>query len=71
MAVKTEALSIFARLLSAAGGFLPLDKYLSWTSRKFRKFPSGSSLYSGSEMITPFVPSAVSSPLRSSSRYSR
>jgi hypothetical protein len=36
VAVKTEALSIFALLLSAPGGFLPLDKDLSWTSRKFR-----------------------------------
>ena len=34
VAVKTVALSIFALLLSASGGFWPLDKYLSWTSRK-------------------------------------
>src|SRR5271170_5522331 len=45
VAVKTEALSIFALLLSASGGFLPLDKDLSWTSPKFPpevppKFPS-------------------------------
>ena len=33
MAVKTEALSIFALLLSAPGGFLPLDKDLSWMSQ--------------------------------------
>jgi hypothetical protein len=35
VAVKTEALSIFALLLSAPGGFLPLDKDLSWMSRKW------------------------------------
>ena len=33
MAVKTEALSIFALLLSAPGGFLPLDKDLSWMTQ--------------------------------------
>jgi hypothetical protein len=33
VAVKTEALSIFALLLSAPGGFLPLDKDLSWMSQ--------------------------------------
>jgi len=40
VAVKTEALSIFALLLSASGGFLPLDKDLSWTSPKFPEVPS-------------------------------
>jgi hypothetical protein len=33
VAVKTEALSIFALLLSAPGGFLPLDKDLSWMTQ--------------------------------------
>ncbi len=32
VAVKTVAISIFALLLSASGGFLPLDKDLSWMS---------------------------------------
>src|SRR5271169_5233840 len=44
--VKTVALSIFALLLSASGGFLPLDKDLSWMT-PFRPHPTFTAVRTG------------------------